>query len=182
MRRDGPLNTDLAALLDLMQLPEADQAKKNIPRRLSSIRERLLEVIQGVFRFKRVAASHVFVMMISSELRNKKPYAVPIQCLPYAGLKETNMRSMVRLVVQEMVKQGMKVAGKYVYSKTFISKGSFTVVCCIVGFVTNGEFNYMRSKGYTRPLSVLQIRTDVRNKYNRMKEDTLLQMLTPEGT
>ena len=115
------LNTDRAALLDSMQLSEADQAKKNIPRKLSSIRERLLEVIQGVFRFKHVAASHIFVMMISSELRNKKSYAVPIQCLPYAGLKETNMRSMVRLVVKEMVKQGMKVAGKYVYiQRTFL--------------------------------------------------------------
>ena len=58
---------------------------------------------------------------------------------------------------------------------------SFTIVCSTVGFVTNGEFNYMRSKGYIRPLSVLQIRTDVHNKYNRMKEDTLLKMLTPEG-
>lgn len=169
---------DLAALLNSMQLSEADQAKKNIPRKLSSIRERLLEVTQRVFRFKDVAASHVFVMMISSELRNKKPYAVPIQCLPYAGLKETDMRSMV---VQEMVKQGMKVAGKYVYSKDLYRQVSFTVVCSTVGFVTNGEFNYMRSKGYTRPLSMLQTRTDVRNKYNRMKEDTLLKMLTPEG-
>ena len=49
------------------------------------------------------------------------------------------------------------------------------------GFVTNGEFNYMRSKGYTRPLSVLQIRADIRNKYNRIKQETLLNMLTPEG-
>lgn len=62
------LNTDLAALIDLMQLSEADQAKKNIPRKLSSIRECLLEVIQGVFHFKCDAASHIFVMMISFEL------------------------------------------------------------------------------------------------------------------
>ena len=40
----------------------------------------------------------------------------------------------------------------------------------------------MRSRGYTRPLSVLQIRTDVRNKCNKMKQETLLDMLTPEGT
>ena len=157
MRKERAFNTDLAALLDSMQLPETDQAKKNIPRKLSSIRKHLLEVIHGVFHFKYVAASHIFVMMISSELRNKKPYALPIQCLPYAGLKETNIRSMVRLVVQEMVKEGMKVAGKYVYSEDLYCQGSFTVMCCIVGFVTNAEFNYMRSTGYTRPLSVLQL-------------------------
>ena len=39
----------------------------------------------------------------------------------------------------------------------------------------------MRSRGYTHPLSVLQIRTDLRNKCNKMKQETLLDMLTPEG-
>ena len=38
----------------------------------------------------------------------------------------------------------------------------------ISGFVSNGEFNYLRTKGYTRQLSVLQIRTDVRNKYIKL--------------
>ena len=49
-----------------------------------------------------------------------------------------------------------------------------------LGFVSNGEFNYMRSKGYTRPLSVLQIRTNVRTKYNKIRQKTLLAMLTPK--
>ena len=49
------------------------------------------------------------------------------------------------------------------------------------GFVSNGEFNYLRSKGYTRPLSVLQIRTDVRNMYSKTKMTTLLKMLMPKG-
>ena len=51
-------------------------------------------------------------MMISSELRNHKPYAVPVQCVPYAGLRESDMRRMVSYLVQEMVQMGMKVAGK----------------------------------------------------------------------
>ena len=49
-----------------------------------------------------------------------------------------------------------------------------------IGFVSNGEFNYLRTKGYTRPLSVLKIRVDVRNKYNRLRHSTLLSMLTPK--
>ena len=48
------------------------------------------------------------------------------------------------------------------------------------GFVSDGEFNYMRSKGYTRPLSVLQIRTNVRTKYKKIHQRTLLAMLTPK--
>ena len=37
-----------------------------------------------------------------------------------------------------------------------------------VGSVSNGEFNSMRAKGYTRPLSILAVRSQVRNKYARM--------------
>ena len=48
------------------------------------------------------------------------------------------------------------------------------------GFVSNGEFNYLRRKGYTRPLSVLQIRNDVRVKYSKLSQKTLLAMLTPK--
>ena len=49
------------------------------------------------------------------------------------------------------------------------------------GFVSNGEFNYFRTKGYTRLLSVLKIQTDARNAYSRAKEDVMLSMLTPLG-
>ena len=49
----------------------------------------------------------------------------------------------------------------------------------ILGFTTDGEFNYLRTKGYSRPLSVLQIRSDVRKKYARIQKSTLLAMLSP---
>ena len=51
----------------------------------------------------------MFVLMISSELRNKKPYAVPVQCIPYAGMRESDIRQLINLLIKEM---GMKVAGK----------------------------------------------------------------------
>ena len=46
------------------------------------------------------------------------------------------------------------------------------------GFVSNGEFNYLRSKGYTRSLSVLQIRSELQNKYNRYNENTTWNTIT----
>lgn len=47
--------------------------------------------------------------------------------------------------------------------------------------MSNGEFNYLRrAKGYTRPLSVLQIRAQVRQKYSRMSQRVMLAMLTPK--
>ena len=49
------------------------------------------------------------------------------------------------------------------------------------GFVSDGEFNYLRMKGYTRPLSVLQVRSDVRKKYSKLSSKKLLAMLTPKS-
>ena len=39
----------------------------------------------------------------------------------------------------------------------------------------------MRNNGYTRPLSVLKIRSDVRSKYARMSRKKMVAMLTPIG-
>lgn len=54
----------------------------------------------------------------------------------------------------------------------------YVYVC--VGFVSNGEYNSMKSHGYTRPLSVLQIRADARKKYSSMGKKTMMDMLTPK--
>ena len=53
---------------------------------------------------------------------------------------------------------------------------------CSAGFVSNGEFNFLRSKGYTRPLSVLQIRNEVRNMCSKLRLNVLLGMLSPKCT
>ena len=50
-----------------------------------------------------------------------------------------------------------------------------------VGATTNGEWNTLRSKGRTRPLSVLQIRANVRAKFSRMGVRKMQGMLTPVG-
>lgn len=49
--------------------------------------------------------------MISTELHNKKPYALPVQCFPYDGLKENDLRRLITELIKEMVAHGMKVAG-----------------------------------------------------------------------
>ena len=52
-------------------------------------------------------------------------------------------------------------------------------LCTITGFITNGEWNNLRLKGRTRPLSIIQIRASVRAKYGRMGYKRMLGMLTP---
>ena len=84
----------------------------NVPRQLSQLREKLLFFIQGVYRFRRTAATHIFVVMISPEQRNRKPYALPVQCVPYATMKHQQCRNLVNKLIDIMEKKEMMVAGK----------------------------------------------------------------------
>lgn len=101
-----------SALVSISGRLSTVQQDSNIPRRLASIRTQLCDLVKGVFRFKRTPATHMFLLMISSEFRDRKPYALPVQCISYAGLTETNMRNMVTNLVTQMVTCGLSVAGK----------------------------------------------------------------------
>ena len=105
------LFADVTAALDLVSDPIATQRDSNLPQKLMSIRTRLHELAKGVFHFKRVPASHIFCLMISSELRDRKPHAIPVQCVPYASMREQDMRQLVNNLIEEMVKLGMNIAG-----------------------------------------------------------------------
>ena len=150
--------------------------QNNVAGKLTSIWQKLLQFTKRITYFKRIAATHVFVFMISPEMRDRKPYAVPVQCLPYNGLKEKDIRTLVSALCRKMVSYNMKVSGTFSYLNCIIQ-------FLWIGFVTDGEFNYLRTKGYTRPLSVIQIRCNVRNKYcnSRLSHGKLIAMLTPKG-
>ena len=49
------------------------------------------------------------------------------------------------------------------------------------GFVTDGEWNSLRSKGIKRPLSIFEIRAQVCRKYSRLSVKIMTDMLTPKG-
>ena len=66
---------------------------------------------RDVSRHQRVPASHIFVMMIASEQRNIKPYALLVQCVPYHSINQQLMRKLVNNLVKEMHSRGMKVCG-----------------------------------------------------------------------
>ena len=85
----------------------------NAPQRLSHLRKNMLVFLQGLYRFHRQAATHIFVLMISPEQRDSKPYALPVQCVPYVSLKHSTCRNLVNNLIAEMCRKGMKVAGVY---------------------------------------------------------------------
>ena len=50
-----------------------------------------------------------------------------------------------------------------------------------VGFVSNGEYNAFRIKGFSRPLSILKIRSLARNKVARMSVSKMEAMICLVG-
>ena len=102
--------TEIKALVSRMQVREGSR-EENIPRILQTIRQKAISFVKGVVRHQRTAATHVLVFMISNEERNKKPHALPIQCLPYKGLSDSKVRELANHIITEMVQRKMKVAG-----------------------------------------------------------------------
>ena len=47
------------------------------------------------------------------------------------------------------------------------------------GFVSNGEYNSLRSTGYSRSLSVLKLKANSRSKYAQIGKTKMLKMLSP---
>ena len=81
------LLTGLSVLQDLL-VSEERVHDSNLPRQLTTLRKRLTLMIKALSCHKRAAATHVFVFMISTEDRAKKPYSLPVQCIPYKGLSD----------------------------------------------------------------------------------------------
>ena len=64
----------------------------NAPQRLSQLRKKILDFLKGLYWFHRQAATH---MKMSPEQHDSKPYALPVQCLPYVSLKHSACRNIV---------------------------------------------------------------------------------------
>ena len=86
------LRVEISTLLDKLKDPSFD--RKYLPCKLDGVKSAAEEFIKGVTRQQRVAATHCLVIMISPEDRNRKPYAFPVQCLSYKGLKDRQVREM----------------------------------------------------------------------------------------
>ena len=155
--------------------PVYDTIENNLARQLTSLRSQMTTFVKRASRYRRNPAGHLLVIMISTEDRKRKPYAMPVQCIAYRSLKDAKIRCIANKVVQEMIQRGMKVAGMPYAIYASVSLKS-------VGFTTNGEWNSLRAQGNTRPLSVVQLRSIARSKYSHMGYKKMCGMLTPKGT
>ena len=60
------------------------------------------------------AATHVFIFLLSDECRDKKPYCLPIQYVPYHSLKDQTVRELTNNIRKEMGNLGMLPIGVYI--------------------------------------------------------------------
>ena len=75
------------------------QRQDNILSHLRSLRLKLTSFIKGVTRHQRTPATHVLVFMISTEDRRTKPYALPVQCIPYKGLTDAKICELANKII-----------------------------------------------------------------------------------
>ena len=81
--------------------------------KITGLQLSLTEFVKGLSKHQRTAATHIWAILISPEEGNAKPYALPVQCIPYVGLTDNQARELVNKVIQEMVNRGMCVAGMF---------------------------------------------------------------------
>ena len=105
------LSVDLTVAQEYIE--DENKSLKDINRQLSHIRDHLKHFIKTVTRHKRTPATHVLVTLISPSDRNRKPYALPVCCLAYAGLGKAAARNHINGVIKEMQKRDMKVEGMH---------------------------------------------------------------------
>lgn len=171
------LVVSIETMKEWVQDVQCELVKESIVAKLGSVRNDLMEAVRKIPRHQRHAATHIFVFMISAESRCQKPYTLLVQCLPTGGLKDQQARDLANKVIAVMVERDMNVVGVICTESILV----FYYSILLAGFTTNGEFNSLRWKGNKHPLTVLQVRTEARSKYQRKGLSTLLNMLTPIG-
>ena len=65
-----------------------------------------MNFILGLYKHKRVATTHIFVVLISTEQRSKNPYALLVQH------EVDKLRAVLNRIVSAMVDRSMDVSGK----------------------------------------------------------------------
>lgn len=110
------LLVEVNAIMEKISDQHADLVSENVAKSLCNVREELLEAIKKLSKHQRTAATHVFVFMLSTESRSRKPYALPVQCLPIRALRDRTVRDLLNKIILCMKERNMNVAGMDMYT------------------------------------------------------------------
>ncbi len=72
---------------------------------------KMLQYYKDIFSKKRTAASYLLVFMISDELRNRKPYAIPVRFLSLKSITDEKLRDLELEIEDSMKFNGMVPVG-----------------------------------------------------------------------
>ena len=78
---------------------------------LRKIEKNMLQYYKDLYSKKRSPASHLLVFMIADELRNVKPYAIPIQFMPIKTITDDQIRKLELDIETSMKTNGMVPVG-----------------------------------------------------------------------
>lgn len=78
---------------------------------LAEFKSSLKKYTKDLSMKKREVASHLMIFMIADELRNMKPYAIPVRVLPYKSITDSMCRYLREEVRNVMTSIGMEVVG-----------------------------------------------------------------------
>ena len=51
--------------------------------------------------------------MIADEQQNSKPYAIPVQYIPYKGIRDQEVRDLTKEIKVQMTNADLKIVGKF---------------------------------------------------------------------
>ena len=87
---------------------------KDVVDSMKNIEKDALTYLRNLFVKKRQpAATHILLFLLSDEKRNRKPYAIPIQYIPYHSIKDQFVRDMSKDIKVAMTTMGLKPVGKF---------------------------------------------------------------------
>ena len=104
---------DLVKKLTYLQADLNPVASGNHSVDMLSVKSELLSFLKGLYSKKRIVATHIMVFMISDELRNHKPYAVPVRFMPYRSITDEKLRQLELQLENAMRSRGMTVVGTW---------------------------------------------------------------------
>ena len=83
---------------------------------LQHIEKDALCYLRNLFIKKRQpGATHVLLFLVSDERRkNRKPYALPVQYVPYKSIRDQFVRDLTDIIKREMIALGLKPVGKFI--------------------------------------------------------------------
>ena len=86
---------------------------------VKSVKAEYATYLKNLFKKKRTAATHILVIAIADEQRNRKPYALPVQYLPYKSLRDKDVRGLTEPIKASLTEAGLHVIGKVINGAEF---------------------------------------------------------------